>query len=133
MGTQYLLDTNICVFILRGKYHLDYKLRQIGLHNCLISEITVAELLYGAFYSHNPELHVKEVRNFYNKFEIVPIWNTLETFAREKSKLRREGKLIDDFDLLIASAAIKRGCILVTDNTKHFDRLELPLENWVER
>lgn len=45
---RYLLDTNICVFIMRGKHNLDKKLLDIGIENCCISEITVAELLYGA-------------------------------------------------------------------------------------
>ena len=45
---RYLLDTCICVFILRGKYNLDSKIIEIGVENCCISKITVAELLYGA-------------------------------------------------------------------------------------
>ena len=45
---KYLLDTNICVYFLRGKYSLDRKIRQVGWDNCYISEITVAELKYGA-------------------------------------------------------------------------------------
>ncbi|WP_288909981.1 PIN domain-containing protein [uncultured Bacteroides sp.] len=45
---KYLLDTNICIFLLRGKYDVDKKIDQVGLENCCISEITVAELKYGA-------------------------------------------------------------------------------------
>ena len=42
--TNYLLDTNICIFLLRGKYDVDKKIDSVGLENCAISEITVAEL-----------------------------------------------------------------------------------------
>jgi tRNA(fMet)-specific endonuclease VapC len=46
---KYLLDTNVCVFYLRGKYDVDKKIKDIGgLTNCIISEITLAELKYGA-------------------------------------------------------------------------------------
>ncbi len=45
---KYLLDTNICIFLLRGKYNVDKKMDEVGLENCYISEITVAELKYGA-------------------------------------------------------------------------------------
>ena len=45
---KYLLDTNICVFLLRGKYHVDEVINKHGLANCAISEITLAELKYGA-------------------------------------------------------------------------------------
>ena len=45
---QYLLDTNICVFLLRGQYDIDKKLDKVGLEHCYISEITAAELKYGA-------------------------------------------------------------------------------------
>lgn len=45
---QYLLDTSICVFFLRGKYDLDLKIKRIGILNCCISEITVFELRFGA-------------------------------------------------------------------------------------
>lgn len=45
---QYLLDTNICIFLLRGQYDVDKKIDEVGLENCHISEITMAELKYGA-------------------------------------------------------------------------------------
>jgi len=45
---KYLLDTNICIYFFKGLYHLDEKIENIGLQNCAISEITLAELFYGA-------------------------------------------------------------------------------------
>jgi tRNA(fMet)-specific endonuclease VapC len=48
---KFLIDTNICIFYLKGKYDLQIKFQKIGIENCFISEITVAELKYGAEYS----------------------------------------------------------------------------------
>lgn len=44
---KYLLDTNICVYFLNGKFDLETKIEEVGLENCVISEITIAELKYG--------------------------------------------------------------------------------------
>lgn len=65
--------------------------------------------------------------------DIVPIFDSLETYASKKSELRRNGQLIDDFDLLIGATAVYNDLILVTDNEKHFRRLQIKLENWVDR
>ena len=54
-------------------------------------------------------------------------------YAKQKSELRRQGSLIDDFDLLIGCTAIVNDLILVTDNVKHFNRLPVEIQNWVER
>ncbi|MGE6354623.1 PIN domain-containing protein [Flavobacterium sp. NPDC079362] len=50
----YLLDTSICVFFLRGRLNLDKIVKEVGLENCYISEITVAELRFGAENSDDP-------------------------------------------------------------------------------
>jgi tRNA(fMet)-specific endonuclease VapC len=52
---KYLLDTNICIHLLRGQFNLLEKLKEIDLRDCTISEITLAELIFGAENSSNPE------------------------------------------------------------------------------
>lgn len=54
---KYLLDTNICIFLLRGKYDVDKRIDEVGFTNCYISEITVAELKYGAELGRKQGLH----------------------------------------------------------------------------
>ncbi len=129
----YLLDTNICVFILRGKYDIGQHIMHTGIENCYISEITVAELLYGAECSNDPKRNLEIVKNFCSEIKIIPISDSLEIFASHKANLRKKGLLIDDFDMLIGCAAMYNNLILVSDNTKHFDRLPVSLENWVKR
>lgn len=129
--TKYLLDTNICIFFFKKKYQLGEKVQEVGFQNCFISEITIAELKYGAEYSSNPEKHRKVIEEFQQKIQIIPIFSSLDVYAVEKSKLRKSGKLIDDFDLLIGATAKCHNFVLVTNNIKHFARIEnLKIEDW---
>ena len=84
---QYLLDTNICVFFLRGKLKLDEIVRQKGRENCFISEITVLELRYGAENSDNPTKSHKSVDAFVNGLSIIPIYGSIKRYAKEKVRL----------------------------------------------
>jgi tRNA(fMet)-specific endonuclease VapC len=131
---KYLLDTDIAVFYLRGRYNLNQKLKEItGYDNCFISEITLAELKYGAELSERVDENLRSVDEFSNKIGILPIFNSLDLYAKQKARLRKTGNMIDDFDLLIGCSAIKNGLILVTNNENHFDRLEnIKIENWIE-
>ena len=129
---QYLLDTNICVFFLRGKLALDSIIRQKGRENCFISEITVIELYYGAEKSDKPFKSHKAVDSFINGLTIVPIYGSIKRYAKDKVRLNKLGLPInDDFDLLIGVTAIENKLVLVTDNVKDFERLDgIKIENW---
>jgi len=117
---------------MRDKFNIRKKIGNVGLQNCCISEITVAELLYGAILSKD-ENNIKLTKDFCDNIEVIPIFESLMEFAKQKARLRKEGMLIDDFDLLIACGAIVNDLIVVTDNTKHFERLTVKLQNWIER
>ena len=129
---QYLLDTDICVFLLKDKFGIKEKIKSTGISNCFISEITIAELTYGAYKSDDFERHIKEVSKMEQLFTVMPIYDCFSTFAKEKVRLRKEGNIIPDFDLLIGSVALNNDFILVTNNAKHFMRMNgLNLEDWV--
>lgn len=131
---QYLLDTNICIFFLRGLYDVPQRLEQIGRRNCHISEITVGELLYGAACSIQKEKHLRQVNELISLFAVEPIYPVLPVFADTKAQLRKQGTMIDDFDLLIGATALKHGMVLVTENVKHLSRVPgITLENWIDR
>lgn len=132
---QYLLDTNTCVFFLRGKLNLDEIIMKKGRENCFISEITVVELRFGAENSENPTKSHKAVTSFLEGISIIPIFGCIKRYAMEKVKLRRIGKPInDEFDLLIGVTAVENKLILVTDNQKDFNRIEgIKIENWFKR
>ncbi len=91
---KYLLDTNICIYFLKGKYGLNDKIQEIGLENCLLSEITIAELKYGVENSIQKERNRKNTEDFQAKFDIVPIFPALDIFAKEKSRLKSKGAIL---------------------------------------
>ena len=132
---KYLLDTNICIFFFRDKFNISDMLKTKGIKNCYVSEITMAELRYGAENSLNPSKHHEILDNFLKKITLIPITNSLLIFAKEKVRLRKVGTPVhDDFDLLIGATAIQHNLTLVTDNVKDFERLRgIRIENWVER
>jgi tRNA(fMet)-specific endonuclease VapC len=132
---QYLLDTNICVFFLRGKFKLDEIIKEKGRENFFISEITVAELRYGAENSDDPNKSHKSVDIFLSGLSIIPMFGSIKRYAKEKVRLRKIGKPIhDEFDLIIGVTAIENKLTLITDNRTDFERLEgIKIENWFNR
>ena len=132
---KYLLDTNICVFFLRGKLNLDKIIKEKGYENCFISELTAFELKYGDENSLNPEKSHKAVNNFLNGIKIISISEIGDEYAKIKVKLRKQGTpMHDEFDLMIGVTALFYNLTLVTDNIKDFRFIEnLEVENWFDR
>lgn len=131
---KYLLDTNICVYYIKGLYELDKKILEVGLNNCHISEITIAELKFGVenSASNRKEQNRTLINRFIDNIQAIPIISCLDTYAQEKVRLRKAGTPMDEFDLLIGCSALANGMTLVTNNTKHFQFLtNIKLENWV--
>lgn len=131
---NYLLDTNICIFHLRGKLNLS-KIKQEKKANFFISEITLLELFYGCEKSLDTRESYQAVKKFLEDIKILPIGNCAEKYASLKNNLFKIGKpLHNEFDLLIAVTAIINKMILVTDNFKDFRNIEeVTIENWIER
>jgi len=74
------------------------------------------------------------INDFAKELTVIPIYNSLDLYAKEKSKLRKAGNLIDDFDILIGVTAIANNLILVTENEKHLSRIsKIKIENWIKR
>lgn len=131
---SYLLDSNICIHLFRGRQDVYEKINHVNIEKCSISEITYLELLYGAECSSNPVKNKKIIADFISIVRVIPISDTLERFAVEKSKLKKKGLLISDFDLLIGVTALIYKFILVTENTREFERIpKLKFENWIDR
>ena len=131
---KYLLDTNICIHLFRGKFNLIEKFQQLHIEDCAISEITLAELIFGAENSPNPKKNNKIIDTFSEQVKVLPIFNSIPTYAKEKVRLRKQGIMISDFDLLIGSTAIANDLIMITENIKEFERISnIEIENWVRR
>lgn len=127
---KFLLDTNVIIEVLRGNNDIITKIETIGQDNCFISEITIAELLYGAVRG-NKEKNFRDVELIEQEFEVLPIRPAYRTYAEIRNRLRQNGTPVDHMDLFVASVAMYNDMILVSHNTKHFLRIEgLKLADW---
>ena len=127
----YLLDTSTCIFLLRGKRRVEEKLNEIDEGICYISEIVLAEFVFGAYYSEQIEDNLRLVEAFVSEMKIITFDEILHTFAQERAKLWKAGKKIEDFDLLIGCAAKAKDLTIVTHNRRHFEHIEgLQIEDW---
>ena len=125
-----MLDTNICIYFIKGKFGLKEKFLSIQKENRFISEITLAELKFGVHNSESPTKNHDALADFLTGVQILPIYNALDLYASEKARLRKRGEPIDDFDLLIGVSSIANGMILVTNNETHFRRINnIEIEN----
>lgn len=130
---QYLIDTNIAIYFMKGKFDLDKKFDSISSDDCFISEITLAELKYGVANSEKPEKNQKVLDIFLTGVKILPIFHALDFYAIEKARLRKAGTPVDDFDLLIAATAVTHDLIMVTNNTDHFNKIKgITLQDWTK-
>jgi tRNA(fMet)-specific endonuclease VapC len=130
---QYLLDTNICIYFLKGQFNINEKIKKIGVENCFLSEMSIAEMKFGVENSDKKEENRKHLVKFQSLFGIIPIFPSLDIYAKEKSRLRKRGQIVDDFDLLIGATAIFNDLTLVTRNVKHFERLDkIKIEDWTK-
>ena len=128
---KYLLDTDICIFILQQKFFVKEKVTSVGIVNCFVSAITIAELTFGAYQSNDYESHKNDAQRIMSLATVLPILDSLDTYGIEKARLRKDGNLIPEFDLLIATTAVHHDMTLVTNNTKHMSRIEgIQLEDW---
>ncbi len=116
---------------MKGKFNLEARFNTASEGCCFISEISLAELKFGAEKSEKPEKNRKVLDNFLTGVQILPIFHSLDLFAKEKARLQKAGTPIDDFDLLIGATAITHKLIMVTNNTNHFKRIHgIKLEDW---
>lgn len=130
--SRYLLDTNICIFYMKDAHGVSDHIRSLPLIDLVISEVTLAELMYGVSRSQHREKNQRSLDNFLELVEVLPISPVLGVFADEKARLRHAGIPLPDFDLLIGVTAVYHGLVLVTNNTKHLGRIQgIKLEDWV--
>lgn len=134
MSLSYLLDTNICIYIMKQKpKKVRDKFEQLEVGMVGMSAITYGELLYGAQKSNNAEKAEDLVHQLCDYIPPLPLsLKVPEYYAAIRAGLEKQGKIIGNNDLWIASHCLELGIILVTNNEKEFSRVnELKIENWV--
>jgi tRNA(fMet)-specific endonuclease VapC len=129
-----LLDTNVCIDVLRGNAHVITRLRERRPEEYAVSAITEFELIQGAHRA--PEARRDEeslkVRTFLAAFKVVPFDSASAALAGElNAGLLNRGRPVGIADVLIAATALSRGYRWVTNNLKDFEAIEeLDFEDW---
>ncbi len=134
MKAKYLVDTNTWIFFFKGKFGVRNQMLLHKSDELAVSEITIAELTYGAYHSDNFDKHIKEAYILRNSFEVIPISDCIDEYGRTRDYMARRGTTVENFDLLIAATAIRYNLTLVTENLAHFENIpHLKVVNWVDR
>jgi tRNA(fMet)-specific endonuclease VapC len=132
---RFLLDTNICIYIIKRKpVEVFEKFQTLKLSDIGISSITIAELEYGAYKSQRQSQNRAALHQFLMPLEILPFdQSATQTYGQIRAELERQGIVVGAMDLLIASQAISQSLVLVTNNVRELSRIPgLILENWLE-
>ena len=132
---RYLLDTNtVSYYLRRASPALEGRLSEaLGLHNAAISVITRAELRYGQTGMAPSDRRRPLIDSFFLRLPSLE-WSVeaADIFGTLKDRLKRGGTPIGELDTQIAAHALAEDLILVTHNTKHFDKVPgLKLEDWM--
>lgn len=120
-----VIDSDILIYFLKGYTEIVAKLSSYPLEAVFTTRINYAELLYGAYNSTKIEQNLSTITIFLESLSILEFdQKTCASFAEDKAKLKRNGNLIPDMDLMIASIAKVHNYSLVTNNMKHFERID---------
>ena len=132
---MYLLDSNICIFLIRNKtLLLRERIKMYSPSLLHLSVITVAELEYGAAKSKNPVKEHQAVLDFVSPFKIIDFKpNDAENFGLIRAYLEKKGTPIGPYDMEIAAQAMTNNLIVVTNNVGEFERVPwIKVENWTK-
>lgn len=138
MTKTYMLDTNICSYIMREQPEAVLKrLEQAVLrrHRIVVSAITYAEMRFGAIGKRASPRHVQLVDAFCARLDAILAWDraAVDATTEVKATLAAACTPIGPNDTAIAGHAIAAGAILVTNNTREFERVAgLTFEDWVQ-
>ena len=132
---KYLLDTNICIYIIKKKPEaVIKKFTKLRPGSVAISSITLSELYYGVVKSSKPNENMIALQEFISPLIVLDFTDQDALFyGKIRADLEKKGKPIGAMDLLIASIAISKELAVVTNNVKEFSRIpDLKVENWAE-
>jgi tRNA(fMet)-specific endonuclease VapC len=131
--TLWLLDTNaVSDLINNGRGQVRQEIDAVGITNVCTSIVVACELRFGGEKRGSPRLS-ERIEDLLANFNVQPLGQEADRhYARLRTQLERKGTPIGPNDMLIAAHALALDCILVTDNTGEFNRIEgLRLENWL--
>jgi tRNA(fMet)-specific endonuclease VapC len=131
---RYMLDTDVCIYVIKNRPS-QFRERFNALEGQLcISVITLSELNFGAENSERRWQNLVGIERFTSRLTVMPFLEKAAShYGQVRAELRRSGQPIGPFDMLIGAHARSEGLILVTNNTREFERIEgLRVENWAD-
>jgi len=131
---EYLLDTNICIYLIKKCPPEVFKrFQQIQLQQLHIPTITVFELYYGIQKNNSHRRNLSALENFIAPLTVVDFsLEAAKKAAQIRDTLQKKGTPIGPYDIQIAAIALSLNMVLLTNNTGEFERVKgLKLENWV--
>jgi tRNA(fMet)-specific endonuclease VapC len=125
MTPQYLVDTDWVIHYLNGRDDIVNRVRAVRPDGLGLSVVALAELYEGVYYSRDPDKDEQGLSDFLRGVLVFGIdEETAQIFGRERGRLRAAGRLIGDADLLIAATALQYNLTLLSNNRRHFERIE---------
>jgi tRNA(fMet)-specific endonuclease VapC len=122
----YLIDTDWVIDHLHQNVHTTQRLEALAPEGLALSIVSLAELYEGVYYSRDPAASEAALERFLDpELTILGIdEETCKIFGKERGRLRTAGALVGDCDLLIGATALRHDLIILTNNRRHFERLE---------
>ena len=134
MEERFILDTNTWIEFFHKRHGVADHINVLPTTSLAASEVTIAELIFGAVNSSDYQRHIKEPQWLQETIQIYPISEVLNDYAEIRYVLKKMKLVVEDFDILIGATALHYGLTVVTDNVKHFEPMPgIKVVNWVER
>jgi predicted nucleic acid-binding protein len=122
---KYVVDSDVLIYFLKGDKKAIDKLSKISSLQLYTSRINYTELMYGAYNSSKVEKNLEVILAFLENFQILEFCKSSSCiFTQTKAKLKKSGNIIADMDLMIASIVMANDAVLITNNLKHFQRIQ---------
>lgn len=124
MTLHYLVDTDWVIDYLNGRQDTVSRLSTLRPDGLGLSVVALAELYEGVYYSRDPEKDEQGLNDFLRGVTVLGLdEETSKIFGRERGRLRQSGQIIGDMDLMIAATALQYDLTLLSNNRRHFDRI----------
>jgi len=130
----YILDTDTWIEFFRHRGGVDKHIAETPANQIFASEVTIAELTYGALHSNAVKRHIQEPKEIENTFTVLPLTDWIHDYAEIRQSLVSRGYTVGDFDIIIGATARRFGLTVVTHNLKHFSQIPgIKCVDWVEK
>ena len=129
----FILDTDTWIEFFRHRGGVDKHIAETPSDKIFASEVTIAELTYGALHSKDVERHLQEPKMIEDTFIVLPVVDWIRAYAEIRQSLVSKGLIVSDFDIIIGATARRYGLTVVTHNIKHFEKMPgVQCVDWVE-